>query len=603
MQKKRRNLLAVLSVCAVSIGAFSLALCDFKNNFLNRECVHAWKLHIETGAECMQYGAGTETCLLCGDIRQTVVAPLGHTMSDGGCTVCGARESEGLQVNVVATQMYNGEPLYAEIVGIGSCTDTDLIIPTEIDGLPVMRIYDSAFNGNQDLTSVYIDIPIVGDGAFANCVNLEIVSFSKNVMEMGASVLNNTAFYNLSRYWTDDSLYLGDVLLNSKAKGEYYVKEGTRLIAGSSFYSGDKNALTKVVLPESVEYIGNNAFSGNANLSQVEVGKNIRKIGAEILSETAYEKNKENWKGDALYLGENLLKIREKEQTEYDVAEGTRLIADSACACHDTLVHLTLPKSLLYINDNAFTNCYKLVEVYNQSKIPLTAGEEESSGLALHALHIYREESERRVSIENDFILYKDGEEISLVGYLGKDTAVTIPDGVTTIHQNAFAFEKSLVSVTFPNGVKVIEENAFWGCDSLTEVNFSEGLTKIENCAFSGCALVDLVLPDGLEQVGFRVFENNKNLKSVVISSSVQYLSYGVFSDCVSLENVTFKDKTDWVLTWSSLEGEQVWDYFLGYTYIDLCEDLLSKLTDQHAKYAFVQWEYLYEYYPQVSEE
>lgn len=600
MRKMKKVLLTVLSVCTTAICALALTSCDFFTNFFAKECVHAWQVQVKTGAACMQYGAGTETCVLCGETRETTIAPLGHTMADGVCTVCGARESVGLGTVLVTDALYGGKPLYFGIDGIGSCTDKDLILPKEIDGLPVMRVHENAFKGNKEITSVYADIPTIGYGAFSDCVNLETISFSKNVTRVETGVLTNTAFYNTETYWTDDSLYLGDILLHSKAAGEYYVKSGTRLIADRAFSMGDGHTLTKVGLPESVECIGEGAFSYNVSLAEVAVGKSVQKIGLDILHETAYEKDKANWKNDGLYLGEYLLKIREMEQTEYVVEEGTRLIANSACTNHDTLTHLTLPKSLMYINEGAFTNCYRLVEVYNQSNIPLTAGANTPSGVELHALHIYKTAGERRSGVENNFILYKDGTEVSLVGYLGESNTVSIPEGVTKINRNAFARDFFLTSVTFPDSVKVIGEMAFMGCSLLKNVQFGQGLTEIERYAFEDCVMSSVVLPDGVEKVGYGAFSQNHALRSVYIPDSVYFLAEGVFANCAYLESVSFEDTTEWLITWA-LDIE--WRSFEGYKDINECVELLARLTDEHARYTFLKWEYKEDFFPTPTEE
>jgi hypothetical protein len=340
----------------------------------------------------MQEGLGRVACAECAQERKEVIAPLGHTMQAGECTVCGASESVGLSFSTVYDEIYNGTPLYVWVDGMGECADTDLVIPTEHDGLPVIGIYDNAFKDVMEIKSVYADVSIVKSSAFLGCTNLKTIALSSRVSEVESYAFAQTAFYTEQEHWIDDCLYLEDILLHSKAAGECRVKDGTRVIANSAFSLGDGHTLTKVILPESVQYIGAFAFAYKVSLSEVVVGKNVREIGVDILLETAYEQNEENWKNDGLYLGDYLLKIKEIGQTKYVVADGTRLIADSACACHDTLTHISLPTSLRYINRGAFTNCYKLVEVQNLSDIPLIAGKEIPSGLSDNALHIYEDE-------------------------------------------------------------------------------------------------------------------------------------------------------------------------------------------------------------------
>ena len=61
-------------------------------------------------------------------------------------------------------------------------TDTEIIIPNQIDGIEVTSIGDNAFDGNEKITSVTIPNTVldVGIEAFANCKNLSSVIFEEN---------------------------------------------------------------------------------------------------------------------------------------------------------------------------------------------------------------------------------------------------------------------------------------------------------------------------------------------------------------------------------------------------------------------------------------
>ena len=600
MKRMKKVLLTILSVCALAVGTMAFSSCDFITQFFKKECVHTWQTAGNPSTACMEYGEGTHTCTECGETRVAKIAAKGHTLQDGYCTDCGAKESEGLATRVILDEPLYGKPLYAMISGIGTCTDKNIVIPTVIDGVPVKGIDDNAFLDNEDILSVYADVETVGGAAFKGCSNLQTAAFSDKLTQIGQYTLANTAIWQDEAFWLDGTMYFGDILMASKAADEYKVKEGTRLIASTAFGLGDGHTLKKVALPESVEYIGARAFSYNIELSEISVGRNVKYIGQSAFGQTAFEKDEKNWENDALYLDNYLLKWKEKEQTELVVRDGTLLIAEDACVSHDTLVHLSLPTSLKYINEDAFLNNYKLVEVYNRSEIALTAGEEEPSGLAFYALHIYKNPNARRVHTEGDYILYTDGEETSLLGYLGTDKEIILPDGVTKIHRNALSHQFEITSVTFPESVKIIGENAFVSCNSLTEVHFAEGLKEIETYAFEGCNLKTLILPSGVEKVGYRAFSHNEGLTLVALPYSVYFLAEGAFANCPALQDVTFGDRTNWLISWS-LDME--WRAFEGYADINECADLLKKLTDEHAKYTFLKVEYKEEFFPTPPEE
>ncbi|MGM9644588.1 MAG: leucine-rich repeat domain-containing protein, partial [Eubacteriales bacterium] len=81
------------------------------------------------------------------------------------------------------------------ITGIGTCTDTDLVIPSTIDGYSVTRIGESAFEDCSGLTSITIpdSVTSIGESAFYGCSGLEIVTIPDSVTSIGGH-----AFYACS---------------------------------------------------------------------------------------------------------------------------------------------------------------------------------------------------------------------------------------------------------------------------------------------------------------------------------------------------------------------------------------------------------------------
>lgn len=95
-----------------------------------------------------------------------------------------------------------------------------------------------------------------------------------------------------------------------------------------------------------------------------------------------------------------------------------------------------------------------------------------------------------------------------LVKYLGSQTEVTVPEGVTSIGEGAFYNCDSLESVILPEEITSIGAGAFNDCESLSSIEFPEGLTTIGGDAFKDCwQLENIVLPEELTQLGWNAFE------------------------------------------------------------------------------------------------
>lgn len=74
----------------------------------------------------------------------------------------------------------------AEITGYNGNYSV-LVIPTELDGYPVISIKDSAFSGNTKLTSVSLPLKLekIGWFAFSGCTSLKSITVPPSVAEIG----------------------------------------------------------------------------------------------------------------------------------------------------------------------------------------------------------------------------------------------------------------------------------------------------------------------------------------------------------------------------------------------------------------------------------
>ncbi|MBR4263791.1 MAG: leucine-rich repeat domain-containing protein [Paludibacteraceae bacterium] len=119
-------------------------------------------------------------------------------------------------------------------------------------------------------------------------------------------------------------------------------------------------------------------------------------------------------------------------------------------------------------------------------------------------------------------------------------TAVTIPNSVTTIGSYAFYGCSGLTSVTIPNSVTSIGLSAFEGCSGLTSVTIPNSVTTIGSYAFSGCSgLTSVTIPNSVTSIGSSAFFNCTGLTSVTIPNSVTSIGGGAFRNCTGLTSVT----------------------------------------------------------------
>ena len=123
-------------------------------------------------------------------------------------------------------------------------------------------------------------------------------------------------------------------------------------------------------------------------------------------------------------------------------------------------------------------------------------------------------------------------------------TTVKLPQGVTALGQQAFAYCSSLTSITLPETLTSIGQQAFSHCDALTTIDLPDGLESIGNRAFNYCkSLTSITLPDKVTSIGEYTFNNCTSLKSIDLPDGLESIGNRAFYYCNSLTSITLPDK------------------------------------------------------------
>ena len=176
-----------------------------------------------------------------------------------------------------------------------------------------------------------------------------------------------------------------------------------------------------------------------------------------------------------------------------------------------------------------------------------------------------------------DFTYTINGDEVTIIRYIGRDSHAVIPEtvagkSISKIDEEAFS-NCVLININIPDGVTSIGNGAFAGCRSLTNITVGAANSHykdIDGALFTkdGTTLVcypagkhnityptltgiyppagtypppdiTYVIPNGVTNIGDRAFAVCYNLTSIIMPDGVTSIGNSAFSGCGSLRNIT----------------------------------------------------------------
>lgn len=310
----------------------------------------------------------------------------------------------------VANPLGEGENLYLNGILV-----EDLVLPWY-----VTEVRDTAFYDCESIKSVTFSDKTehIGKYAFNGCPNLTEVNIPDVPVQIDIHAFENTPIYDDANNWENGAFYIDNHLINFLGEAdEFVVRDGTVDIAKRAFartnYSGDK-IIKKLVLPDSLVKICDEAFQDSAYLEEITFGTGLKSIGEYAFENcsliTALEFKSLEEVGDYAFRGVDNVKTL---HIPYNLVELNYL----ACLFPDTLEKTTCDP-----NNPRFKMC-------------------EDGGL-------YTKDDKELVFFGNSYT-----------------TSYTLPEKTTVIADMAFCCARALSDITLHDNVEKIGFEAFAGTD------------------------------------------------------------------------------------------------------------------------------------------
>lgn len=365
------------------------------------------------------------------------------------------------------------------------------------------------------------------------------------------------------------------------------VPNGIEIVGKYAFYAANINyswLLQKVVLPETTKVIEEKAFLDNKNLEEINIPDSVVEIQNDAFQECHKLKSIQLPDGltsiehgilagcksiQAINLPSGLVIIKEHGLFGLDkiidlyVPEGVKEIGDCAFALNTLMESIYLPSTLTKIGTDIFDRCTSLKKIYIHPNCI--------------EYHIY-----------NDIMLNRNGTEIICAIKNFSNRNITIPNGVKSINERAFA-HSNIQTINIVHTVNSIWQCAFEACKHLKFIYIPDGVafygwghfqytgieeirlpndmedippsflayaklksinlpTKIKNIkerAFAGTQIEQISLPTNTMILGKDAFTRCKQLVDVNINCGLTIISDGCFSECTALESITIPESVE----------------------------------------------------------
>lgn len=510
------------------------------------------------------------------------------------------------------------------VTGTGICIDTDVVIPSTYNNLPVTEIGYGAFEEFTAMTSVVIpdsvltigidafrkcsslasvflgtSVVSIEDRAFYKCYKLESINIPASVKRIGVSAFDECGRLIYSDY--EGGKYLGSnsnpyrvlISMSDRTRTTYTINENTSILYAAVFAECEN--MVTIALPNSIVFIGASAFRECPRLVSVTLGEKLETIGSSAFYYCRELKNI-NFPNSLKNIGNSAFYYCTKLS---NVSFGTSLetIGESAFQFCYTLESITFPLAVKKIGKYAFNDCTNLknVETLNPNTI---------IGAGFYKCPI------ETASVPADIISSVSNKNLISINVISGDNIeeyafscgfdwcenlrkVTIADSVTVIAKNAFQGCINLTNITVDEkneNYKSIDGNLYTKDGKTliryaigkTDTNFSipTGVTAIAAEAFyNGKNLINVEIADTVLSIGDNAFQECSNVESVIIGKSVTEIGSEAFRWCESLTTFTFNGTIN---EWRSITKGQYWRNMNNYYYIPaeyvICSDSVIDL-------------------------
>ena len=493
---------------------------------------------------------------------------------------------------------------YYTVTGIGEHTDSAVIIPDEVNGIPVKVIGEKAFNSNATVTSVTIgkNIEEIKTWAFLNCSALTEINWNAINCELcgdrafqgiGEAVtlnigkdvetLSSNAFKVESRHQQTSHIVKVNIAKDSALKTiPTYAFFGCTTLTSINLENATKlenigdetflncSRLSEITLPASLKTVGKDAFSGCSGITKVHATSIADWCKIEFSTQASNPASLSS-----------VLYVNSEPISDLVIPEGVTVIGSNTFASNLYLKSVVLPESLIEIGD-AFVGCGNITSITLNSVNVFT--KEDTPFLGASKLV---ESAKIKIGKNVVSIPARMFQGITNLTEVDFSEATSLK----SIGTYAFGGNKKLESVSLPASLNSMSYDSFEGCDKvytadgslryignwlvttvdkpniISSVYVKNGTTHIANGAFASCReFVSVSLPATIKVIGDKAFYDCAKLTTVSIheSARIEYIGKEAFKSCTKITTVRSSLECWSGITFATADSNPLYANYIG---------------------------------------
>ncbi len=368
----------------------------------------------------------------------------------------------------------------------------------------------------------------IGDSSFNKCASIPEIKIVSPSVDLGSSV-----FFNCTGV---TKLSVGFPEITSTIT--------TNLGVGSYVNPWE------LVLFDTVQMVGDNAFKNKDNLKNATLGKKVSSLGVSCFDgcdglETVTNNSVQNIVyGDYSFNSCDLLNT-------FDLGKVT--IIGNRAFYGTNFSSVEFPEGLLSVGDYAFAYCKALTEISEFPKTLTKIGDYAFYNSSMLTGDIVVLDNIKSIGAYafspcaiTSVVLQGDTTIGSYAFYNCSNVkTIDLGEGKTSLGNYCFGGCKSVETINIGNGIDAIPDGAFNNCTKLTTVDFGDTITSIGKSAFVNTNLTgELVFPESLETIGDSAFSGLKNINgTITIPSNVTTIGASSFANCSGVTGLVLNEK------------------------------------------------------------